>query len=219
MNAGAAQPPSTNKPIIAVCGATGMWISVILGPTTDLILFFIQGFQGGSVVDHLLRDGRFAVRALTRKPAGFQAQGKWQTLPSTRVQLTKELVLDLQSLCVLGPRWWKRTLTTRHPFAAPLRVQSSNPFEVSEILTRGALGCYGAFGVTDYFEAFEREAQQGINMVEAAKAANLKHLVIGYARAITGNGEMTDSRAALRLQAKIPRLSRSSTSVYNLCRF
>jgi hypothetical protein len=39
------------------------------------------------------------------------------------------------------------------------------------------LGCYGVFGITDYFEAFEKEAQQGYNIVDAAKAAKVKHLV------------------------------------------
>lgn len=92
-------------------------------------------------MDHLLRDGRFAVRALTRKPAGFQAQ----------------------ELMRAG--------------ATVVEANFDNPASLCSAFE----GCYGAFGVTDYFEAFEREAQQGINMVEAAKAANLKHLVIGVA--------------------------------------
>ncbi|CAE6379460.1 unnamed protein product [Rhizoctonia solani] len=39
-------------------------------------------------------------------------------------------------------------------------------------------GCYGAFGLTDYYEAFEEERQHGINIVDAAKATKLKHLVM-----------------------------------------
>jgi hypothetical protein len=34
--------------------------------------------------------------------------------------------------------------------------------------------------MTDYYEAFEKEAQQGINIVKAAKYTKLKHLVIRY---------------------------------------
>ncbi|KAG8721711.1 hypothetical protein FRC09_007502 [Ceratobasidium sp. 395] len=109
---------SSNKPIIAVCGATG--------------------FQGGSVVKHLLRDGRFAVRALTRKVDGASARGLAQ-----------------------------------HD---DLRIVYAD-FDDPDSLRRAFDGCYGAFGITDYFEAFEKETQQGINIVDAAKATQLKHLV------------------------------------------
>lgn len=49
-------------------------------------------------------------------------------------------------------------------------------------LTRHMFGldCYGAYGMTDYYDAGEKEAQQGINIVEAAKVAKLKHLVLWY---------------------------------------
>jgi hypothetical protein len=43
-----------------------------------------------------------------------------------------------------------------------------------------ALGCYGAFGMTNYYEALDKEGQQGINIIEAAKSAKLKHLVLRY---------------------------------------
>ncbi|KDN45654.1 hypothetical protein RSAG8_04738, partial [Rhizoctonia solani AG-8 WAC10335] len=114
-------PSPGNKPIIAVCGATG--------------------FQGGSVASHLLRDGRFAVRALTRKPTSFRA---------------KELV-----------RAGATVVEADFGNISSLR----NAFE----------GCYGAFGVTDYFDAFEEEAQHGFNIIDAAKAAKLKHLVMSTA--------------------------------------
>ena len=34
--------------------------------------------------------------------------------------------------------------------------------------------------MTDYYEAAEKEVQQGINVVEAAKTTKLKHLVLWY---------------------------------------
>ncbi|CAE6438291.1 unnamed protein product [Rhizoctonia solani] len=108
----------SDKPIIAVCGATG--------------------FQGGSTVRHLLRDGRFAVRGLTRKPESANA---------------KELV------------------------ALGVEVVRAD-FDDLESLVKAFTGCYGVFGVTDYFEAFEREADQGIRIVDAARAAGIKHLVL-----------------------------------------
>ncbi|KAG8717151.1 hypothetical protein FRC08_008098 [Ceratobasidium sp. 394] len=109
--------PSSDKPIIAVCGATG--------------------FQGGSVVKHLLRDGRFAVRGLTRNPESAHAK-----------ELSKNGV--------------------------PL-VQAD--FNDVESLRRAFNGCYGVYAVTDFFDAFDQETQQGINIVDAAKATGIKHLV------------------------------------------
>ncbi|KAG8715801.1 hypothetical protein FRC11_014796 [Ceratobasidium sp. 423] len=108
----------SDKPIIAVCGATG--------------------FQGGSTVKHLLRDGRFAIRGLTRKPESANARG----LVALGVEVVRADFDDIDSLIAA--------------------------FQ----------GCYGVFGVTDFFDAFEREAQQGINIVDAAKAAGVKHVVL-----------------------------------------
>ncbi|KAG9093176.1 hypothetical protein FRC07_011518, partial [Ceratobasidium sp. 392] len=108
---------SSTKPIIAVCGATG--------------------FQGGSVIKHLLQDGRFAVRGLTRKPNSAHAK-----------ELTREGV-DI--------------------------VQAN--FDDVESLRKAFKGCYGVYAVTDYFDAFDNETQQGINIVDAAKATGIKHLV------------------------------------------
>ncbi|CAE7107808.1 unnamed protein product [Rhizoctonia solani] len=51
-------------------------------------------------------------------------------------------------------------------------------FDDLDSLITAFKGCYGVFGVTDYFDAFEREAQQGINIVDAAKAAGVKHMVL-----------------------------------------
>ena len=43
---------------------------------------------------------------------------------------------------------------------------------------RAALeGCYGAFGVTNFWEQFEKEEQQGRNLVQAVADAGVKHFV------------------------------------------
>jgi uncharacterized protein YbjT (DUF2867 family) len=47
-----------------------------------------------------------------------------------------------------------------------------------ESLKRAFRGVYGVFGVTNYWEhGEEREIQQGINMVNAAKEENVQHFV------------------------------------------
>ncbi len=45
-------------------------------------------------------------------------------------------------------------------------------------LFRAMQGCYGVFGVTNFWEHFAKEYQLGINIVDAAKAAGIKHLVL-----------------------------------------
>jgi len=39
-------------------------------------------------------------------------------------------------------------------------------------------GCTGVFGVTNYWEAFQREYQQGVNLIDAASDAEVSHLVL-----------------------------------------
>jgi uncharacterized protein YbjT (DUF2867 family) len=47
-----------------------------------------------------------------------------------------------------------------------------------ESLKRAFHGVYGVFGVTNYWEhGEEREIQQGLNMIDAAKAENVQHFV------------------------------------------
>lgn len=97
---------------------------------------------------HILRDGRFSVRALTRKPNGSRA---------------KELL------------------------HAGATVVEAN-FDDLDSLRRAFDGCYSAFGITDYYEAFQKETQQGNNIVDAAKFAGLKHLVMSSAPGLNNTG-------------------------------
>ncbi|ELU45180.1 NmrA domain-containing protein [Rhizoctonia solani AG-1 IA] len=96
------------KRIIAVCGATGT--------------------QGGSVITHLQRDGTFAIRALTRKPASPRAK-------------------DLRSELV----------------DAGIEVVYADYDAIESLISA--------------FKAFEREREQGYNLVRAAKATNIQHFV------------------------------------------
>jgi uncharacterized protein YbjT (DUF2867 family) len=95
------------------------------------------GAQGGSVARHLLRRGRFAVRALTRDP-GAAAAGKLR-------QLGAEVVRgDLSDVASL----------------------------------RDAMaGCYGVFGVTNFWEHFDGEYQHGLNLVDAVSDSGVGHFV------------------------------------------
>ena len=45
-------------------------------------------------------------------------------------------------------------------------------------LKRVLRGCTGVFGVTNYWEAFQREYQQGVNLIDAASEAEVAHLVL-----------------------------------------
>ncbi|KAG8747723.1 hypothetical protein FRC10_011851 [Ceratobasidium sp. 414] len=47
-----------------------------------------------------------------------------------------------------------------------------------ESLVAAFRGCYGVYGVTNWFEAFEGEREQGFNLVRAAKAVNIQHFVL-----------------------------------------
>lgn len=65
-------------------------------------------------------------------------------------------------------------------------------------------GCYGVFGVTDYWEHFEQEYSLGLNLIEAVAVSGIQHFVLHTApdyKALSG-GEFSvpqcDIKAALR---------------------
>jgi len=110
---------SSEKPLIAVAGATGM--------------------QGGSVVKFLLEDGGFCVRAITRNVDSPKAK----ELSAKGVEVVKADFNDVVSV------------------------------------TEAFQGAYGVFGVTNFWEVMsgEKETEQGKTLVDAAKAAGVKHFV------------------------------------------
>jgi uncharacterized protein YbjT (DUF2867 family) len=95
------------------------------------------GAQGGSVARHLLQQGNFNVRCLTRNPAS-------------------EAALALQSK---GAEIVKGDLSDKDTLSAAME------------------GCYGVFGVTNFWEHFGGEQQHGLNLVDAVEAANIEHFV------------------------------------------
>jgi uncharacterized protein YbjT (DUF2867 family) len=107
------------------------------------------GAQGGSVARHLLRNGSYQVRCLTRRPDSTTA---------------KELA-GLGAEIVAG--------------------DLSNPADLRDALR----GCEGAFGVTNYWEHFEREFEHGRNFVDALTASGIQHAVIStlpHAKLLSG---------------------------------
>lgn len=44
-------------------------------------------------------------------------------------------------------------------------------------LLRAMRGCYGAFGITNYWEHFDKEYQQGKNLIDAVKLSGIQHFV------------------------------------------
>ncbi|MDQ3020401.1 MAG: NmrA/HSCARG family protein [Bacteroidota bacterium] len=45
-------------------------------------------------------------------------------------------------------------------------------------LLKAMKDCYGVFGVTNFWEHFEKEAQQGRNLIDAVKESNIEHFVL-----------------------------------------
>ena len=95
------------------------------------------GAQGGSVARHLLERGRFAVRALTRKPDSPAAEA------------------------------------LREQGAEVVQGDLADPESLREAIG----GCYGVYGVTNFWEHFDGEYQQGINLVDAVAKAGVDHFV------------------------------------------
>lgn len=95
------------------------------------------GGQGGSVARHLLADGRFAVRALTRNPESETARA----LADAGAEVVRGDLDDAQSI--------------RHALR----------------------GCWGAFGVTNFWEHFGREYEHGRNLIDAVAESGVEHFV------------------------------------------
>ena len=95
------------------------------------------GAQGGSVARHLLADGKFGVKCLTRKPRSEKAAA----LEKAGAEIVEGSLDDLDSLHV------------------------------------ALEGCSRVFGVTNFWEHFDKEYQQGKNLVDAVKGADVDHFV------------------------------------------
>lgn len=108
----------SNKRIILVTGATGA--------------------QGGSVAAALLKDDKFRVRVLTRKPQSQKAL----VLQRAGAEIVKGDMADIESL------------------AAAMK------------------DVYGVFGVTSYWEHFDKELQLGRNLIDAVNETGVQHLVM-----------------------------------------
>jgi uncharacterized protein YbjT (DUF2867 family) len=139
---------AAGRPIVLVTGATGA--------------------QGGSVARHLLRRGRFAVRALTRNLESDAARG----LRELGAETVRGDLRDVASL-------------------------------------RAALaGCYGVFGVTNFWEHFDGEYQQGLNLVDAVSDSGVGHFVFSTlpgVRDLTGgalNAPHFDLKARMEAYAR-----------------
>jgi len=95
------------------------------------------GAQGGGVARHLLADGTYAVRALTRNPSSDKAAA----LKKLGAEVVKGDLDDITSI-------------------------------------RSALkGCYGVFGVTNFWEHFAKEHVHGKNLIDAVAEAEIGHFV------------------------------------------
>lgn len=95
------------------------------------------GAEGGGVVRHLLKAGKFNVRCLTRNPESEKA----------------------------------RALQTEG--AEIVRGDLDKP----ESLASAMKDCYGVFGVTNFWDHFEKESFHGKNLIDAVKESGIRHFV------------------------------------------
>ncbi|HZT72002.1 MAG TPA: NmrA/HSCARG family protein [Terriglobia bacterium] len=102
-----------------------------------ILVIGATGAQGGGVVRHLLKSGKFNVRALTRNPDSDKARALAQT------------------------------------GAEIVRGDLSDP----DSLRTAMQGCYGVFGVTNFWEHFEKEYDHGKNLIDAVKDTAIEHFV------------------------------------------
>jgi uncharacterized protein YbjT (DUF2867 family) len=95
------------------------------------------GAQGGSVARHLLQEGKFAVRCLTRNPDSPRAVA----LQTAGAEVVRGDFDDFTSLSL------------------------------------AMSGVYGVFGVTNFWEHFEHEYQQGKNLILAVVANKVDYFI------------------------------------------
>lgn len=92
-------------------------------------------------------------------------------------------------------------------------------FDDVESLQRALQGVYGVFGVTNFWEHFEKEFQQGKNLINAVKEAGVQHFVYSSLKDYHGlsGGTLSvphcDIKAALKNYAKELQLPATFTEV------
>src|SRR5258708_9405282 len=74
---------------------------------------------------------------------------------------------------------------TRRPDSEPAKLLQQRGADVVQAdlddpasIRRAMHGCHGVFGVTNFWEAFFREYDQGVNLIDAAAEAGVGHLVL-----------------------------------------
>ena len=74
---------------------------------------------------------------------------------------------------------------TRRPDSEPARLLKQNGAEIVQAdlddppsIRRAVQGCCGVFGVTNFWEAYFREYDQGVNLIDAAAEVGVGHLVL-----------------------------------------
>ncbi len=102
-----------------------------------ILVIGATGAQGGSVARHLLRQGKVAVRCLTRHPN------------SEKAGALREAGAEVVQGDLAEPRSLRAALK----------------------------GCYGVYGVTNFWEHFQKEYGQGKNLVDAVAEEKIEHFV------------------------------------------
>jgi uncharacterized protein YbjT (DUF2867 family) len=127
------------------------------------------GAQGGSVARHLLADGGWRIRGLTRSPESEPARA----LAAAGVEIIQGDLDDRGSI------------------------------------VRALEGCEGLYAVTNFWEHFDREADHGRNIVDAAAEAGTPDIVFSSLPDVSGITEGELSVPHFDLKAQVERYSRA----------
>ncbi len=106
-------------------------------------------------------------------------------------------------------------ILTRNPDSQRARVLQRAGAEIVKgdlddirSLEMAMLGCYGVFGVTNFWEHYAKEYQQGLNLIDAVKTSGIRHFVMhsmeDYSKLSNGRYSVPqyDIKAALEQYAK-----------------
>ncbi|MDP3469557.1 MAG: NmrA/HSCARG family protein [Daejeonella sp.] len=134
-----------------------------------ILVIGATGAQGGSVARHLIQQGKFNVRILTRNAKSDKA------------------------------------LQFKYLGAEIAEGDLNNMASVSNAIT----GCYGVFGVTNFWEHFDGEFQHGKNLIDAVHKAGIEHFVFSTLPSAIGISGGKLSVPHLDIKAELEAYSKS----------
>lgn len=78
-----------------------------------------------------------------------------------------------------------------------------------ESLMKAMEGCYGVFGVTNFWEHFEKEKEQGVNLINAVKESNIQHFILSTLPSVKKISKNALSSPHFDIKAELEEYARS----------